>query len=85
MNETITLQETGFLRLPAVLKIIPVSRSSWWQGVKDGRYPQPVKLGARAVGWRIEDIRSLVADLAGTSRAKTNLENKKHLSQRQYT
>ena len=61
----------GFLRLtqiignpkakPPIPAIIPVSRSTWWQGVKDGRYPQPVRtLGQRITAWRAEDIRALI-------------------------
>ena len=55
---------TGFLRLPSILAPrgpIPVSKSTWWAGVKSGRYPQPVKLGPRITAWRVEDIRSLIA------------------------
>ena len=52
------------LKLPAVLSTFPVSRSAWFQGVRDGRYPKPVRLGARAVAWRASDIRSLVDSLA---------------------
>lgn len=50
----------GFLRLPQILKLIPVSKSTWWAGVKTGRFPQPVKLGERITAWRAEDIRSLI-------------------------
>ena len=60
MNNTI-LPETGFVRLPEVLKVFPVSKSTWWAGVKDGVYPQPVNLGARITAWRVEDIRELIA------------------------
>ena len=60
MNNTI-LPETGFVRLPEVLKVFPVSKSTWWTGVKDGVYPQPVNLGARITAWRVEDIRELIA------------------------
>ena len=64
-----TLPETGFLRLPQILgdpkqgipAIIPVGRSCWWQGVKTGRFPKPIKLAARVTCWRVEDIRALVA------------------------
>lgn len=59
----IHLPETGFLRLPEILKLIPVCKSTWWAGVKSGRYPKPVKLGARATAWRAEDIRNLIAQL----------------------
>lgn len=51
-------------RLPTVLNHVPVSRSSWFAGVKSGRYPKPVQLGARAVAWRAEDIRTLVASFS---------------------
>lgn len=60
-----TLPETGFLRLSSILAPngpIPVSKSTWWEGVKAGRYPQPVKLGPRITVWRAEDIRALIAN-----------------------
>ena len=55
--------QTGFLRLGSILAPrgpIPVGRSTWWAGVKDGRFPQPVKLGPRITVWRVEDIRALI-------------------------
>ena len=55
------LPDAGYLRLKQVLEIIPVSRSTWWQGIKDGRFPKGVKLGARMTAWRVKDIRSLMA------------------------
>jgi|TARA_Y100001934_G_scaffold204755_1_gene242092 prophage regulatory protein len=56
-----TLPETGFVRLPTILKVFPVSKSTWWAGVKAERYPQPVKLGPKITAWRVEDIRRLIA------------------------
>lgn len=53
------------LRLSAVLAPagpIPVSKSTWWAGVKSGRFPQPVKLGPRVTAWRAEEIQALVAN-----------------------
>ena len=55
--------QTGFLRLPDVLKLFPVSKSTWWQGVKDGVYPQPVRLSARTTAWRVEDIQNLITSI----------------------
>jgi predicted DNA-binding transcriptional regulator AlpA len=55
--------QTGFLRLASILAPngpIPVSKSTWWAGVKTGRFPQPVKLGPRTTVWRVEDIRALI-------------------------
>lgn len=64
------LPETGYLRLPQIIgnpkaeppipPIIPVSKSTWWQGVKEGRFPKSVKLGPRTTAWRVEDIRNLM-------------------------
>jgi predicted DNA-binding transcriptional regulator AlpA len=54
--------QTGFVRLRHILAPrgpIPVSKSTWWQGVKDGRFPKPQKLGPRTTVWRAEDIRAL--------------------------
>lgn len=50
----------GFLRLPQILEIIPVSKSAWWQGCKDGRFPKPVKLGPKTTAWRAEDVATLI-------------------------
>lgn len=54
---------TGLLRLRSILAPagpIPVSSSTWWAGIKDGRYPKPIKLGPRITAWRAEDIQRLV-------------------------
>lgn len=55
-----SLPETGFLRLPEVLKFIPVSRSTFWAGIKTGRFPKPQKLGPRITVWRVEDIKAFI-------------------------
>ena len=54
------LPETGFLRLADVLRFVPVCRTAWYNGVKSGRFPQPVALGKRARGYRVEDVRALI-------------------------
>jgi predicted DNA-binding transcriptional regulator AlpA len=59
-----TLPEIGFVRLPEVLMVIPIGKSSWWAGVKSGRFPKPVKLSTRCTAWRAEDIRRLIKQLA---------------------
>lgn len=61
MRNESALPSTGYLRLPEVLRFIPVSRSTWWAGVRSGRYPQPTRaLGERITAWRVEDIRALI-------------------------
>jgi prophage regulatory protein len=64
-KNSITLPETGYLRLSQIIpSIIPVSKSTWWAGVKDGRYPRPVKLSPRCTAWRVEAIIELIERLA---------------------
>ncbi|MFO9416544.1 AlpA family phage regulatory protein [Legionella pneumophila serogroup 1] len=61
---------TGYLRLsqilgnpkstPPIPPLIPIGKSTWWAGIKTGRFPEPVKLGPRITVWRIEDIKNLL-------------------------
>jgi prophage regulatory protein len=68
-----TLPESGFLRLSHIVgnpktnipPIIPVSKSTWWAGVKTGRFPQPLKLSPGVTVWRAEDIRALIEQPPG--------------------
>ena len=54
------------LREKHVLEMLPISRSTWWAGVKSGRFPKPLKLGPRITVWRLEDVRGLLENgLAG--------------------
>lgn len=61
--KTNEIPTTGFMRVKHVLNLIPISKSAWWAGVAEGRYPAPVKLGPRMSAWRVEDIRDLIAKL----------------------
>ena len=54
------IPEFGFMRLPSVLKVFPISRSLWLAGVKSGRYPKPFKLSENVTAWSVEDIKSLI-------------------------
>ena len=68
-----SLPEVGYVRLsqiignskaaPPIPAIIPVSKSTWYAGIKEGRYPSPVKLGERVSAWRVQDIRALCENL----------------------
>ena len=72
-----TLPTTGYLRLPSIIgdskaeppipAIIPVSKSSWYSGVRAGRYPKPVKISPRCVAWPVNDILQLVEEMAGAA------------------
>lgn len=69
------LPDTGFVRLwqivgstktePPIPALIPVSRTTFLNGVKTGKYPRPIKLGERTTAWKVEDIKALIAKLGG--------------------
>ena len=58
--------EAKILRCKEVLAIVRLGRTTLWKRVKDGQFPQPVKLGgphSRAVGWRVEDVEAWLKGL----------------------
>ncbi len=57
------LPPTGFVRIKTILQFIPVSASTWWEGCRSGRFPQPIKLSHRTTVWRAEDIHALIQEL----------------------
>lgn len=52
----------AILRLPEVISLVGLSRSSIYQMMNAGIFPRAVSLGPRAVGWRTGDIRSWLKD-----------------------
>ncbi|MFI3123091.1 MAG: AlpA family phage regulatory protein [Methylococcales bacterium] len=73
----VNLQTNSFLRIPQIIgdptaeppipPLIPIGKSTWWAGVKSGKFPQPVKLGERTTAWRVSDIQKLMDSFAGVS------------------
>ncbi|MGZ4980388.1 MAG: helix-turn-helix transcriptional regulator, partial [Methylobacter sp.] len=51
---------------PPLPAIIPVSKTSWWNGVRSGKYPKSYKLGDKTTVWRVEDIRALISSMGQT-------------------
>jgi predicted DNA-binding transcriptional regulator AlpA len=64
------LPQEGFVRLPVVIKLLGIGKTSWWCGIKEGRFPKPVKLGPRTSAWRVEDIRALFTSFADNASDK---------------
>ncbi len=57
------------LRLPQVLEIVPVCKSSWWAGIKAGKYPHGKKLGAKTTVWLESEIIALVERVTSNGEA----------------
>ena len=55
-----SLPQEGFVRLKDVLKVIPISRSSWYNGVATGKFPTPTKLGPKTSAYPVADIRAVI-------------------------
>lgn len=47
-------------RDPGSPRIIPMARSTWWEGVKQGKFPQPIKLSTRVTVWKGRDLRKFL-------------------------
>lgn len=61
-EDSIMTQES-LLRLSQILELIPISKSAWWRGCRDGKYPKPIKLSARTTVWKKSDIDALIQNL----------------------
>jgi predicted DNA-binding transcriptional regulator AlpA len=72
----IIIPETGFVRLTQVLAVIPIGRTCWWEGVKSGRFPKPIKLSPRCTAWKAEDIHGLIRRLSGLEEKASNPDDK---------
>ena len=53
------LPHDGYVRLPAILEYLSISKSTFYAGIRSGIFPQPVKLSKRTSAWRAIDIRMI--------------------------
>lgn len=56
------------LRLPKVKSRVDLSRSSIYSFIKQGKFPEPISLGDRAVGWLESEIDDWLAEKVKQSR-----------------
>jgi predicted DNA-binding transcriptional regulator AlpA len=42
--------------------MLSIGKSLWWQGVREGRFPAPIKLSSRVTLWRRTDIEALLSN-----------------------
>lgn len=40
--------------------LLPISRTAWFYGIRDGIYPQGKRIGKRTTAWQVRDIRALI-------------------------
>ena len=67
------LPTQGFLRLKQILQFIPVGETTWRVGVKEGIFPNPVKVADRVNLWRVQDIKDLIDSYSHKNKDDANL------------
>lgn len=55
----------AYYRLPDVVRITALSRSTIYRRIAEGRFPQPVSLGGKASGWARGELQRWIDDPAG--------------------
>jgi hypothetical protein len=45
---------------PPIEPLVPVCKTSWLLGIKNGIYPQGIRLSPRVVLWRLSDVMAIV-------------------------
>lgn len=52
------LPAEGFVRVEKVCEFFDISKSSLWQGIKENKYPGPVKFSSRVARWDVQELRT---------------------------
>lgn len=58
------LHATTLMRLPTVMQMTGLARSTIYKLISNERFPPPLKLTQRAVAWRLMDIEQWIASRA---------------------
>ena len=59
------LPSVGFIRLPHLLFLLGgLPPSTFWDAVRQGRFPRPVKLTNKTVAWPVGQVRELLQKIA---------------------
>ena len=54
------------IRTEDLTRRLGLSRATIRRNVKAGRFPAPIKISQRAIGWRIDDVEAWIAAQAAT-------------------
>ncbi|MBL8500470.1 MULTISPECIES: helix-turn-helix transcriptional regulator [Nitrosomonas] len=59
------INPAGFSREKVILQLIPLSHSTLWNHVKNGKFPKPVKLSENVTAWRNQDVIAWITEKSG--------------------
>ncbi len=68
-GNAITLPAVGFVRQASILPVLGFSATTLWRRVKQGTFPQPIKLSERVTAWRAEDVHAWMAAQGNSQQA----------------
>jgi prophage regulatory protein len=54
------------MRIPQILKMMPISKSKFWLMVQKGEFPKPIKIG-RSSFWTIEQVQTFIGERMSNS------------------
>lgn len=77
-NDAVPNDPRAMLRLPQVLALYPVSKSTWWQGIRDKKYPPGIKLSPGVTAWRAADIFALIEQATARTQKRNERESAEH-------
>jgi len=60
MNKLLRVSDIVRNKKNGTFGYLPISKSAWWSGVAEGKYPQPIKLGPKTTCWKESDILALM-------------------------
>ena len=69
------LRESHIIRMPDVLAVTGLSRSTIWRLSRSGQFPSPIRLSARAVGWRSSDVQAWITHREKVSVGRNNTQS----------
>lgn len=61
-----SLPSIALIRIPQILKIMPISESKFWLMVQKGEFPKPIKIG-RSSFWTVEQVQKFIGERMSNS------------------
>jgi len=62
----LSVPPVALIRIPQILKVMPVSKSKFWLMVQKGEFPRPIKIG-RSSFWTVEQVQAFIGERMSNS------------------
>jgi predicted DNA-binding transcriptional regulator AlpA len=61
-----------YIRVKEILRVLPISRATWYRGIQSGIFPKPFKMGRVSV-WDADEILKLPVTLQTSMRSEDKM------------